>query len=185
MRRPALVLGKDDTDSMSRKGVTVSPTDLLPKKNDKKALGKKVEYGFYPEHIGSEKQKIAQVVGGKLLPSDEDDFSSISQAITPRPLRSYSLSCLLEIKKAVGGSDPVLQIAVWACAGLTKMAMLQRIALGRAQDASADDELTLDPPTISIPCVTVTGHTWNIYMAKRCSNSQVVRTTRLQCTSSF
>jgi hypothetical protein len=172
MRRPALVLGKDDTDSMSRKGVTVSPTDLLPKKNDKKALGKKVEYGFYPEHIGSEKQKIAQVVGGKLLPSDEDDFSSISQAITPRPLRSHSLSCLLEI-------------AVWACAGLTKMAMLQRIALGRAQDASADDELTLDPPTISIPCVTVTGHTWNIYMAKRCSNSQVVRTTRLQCTSSF
>ena len=76
--------------------------------------------------------------------------------------------------------DPAPQIAVWACASLTKMAMLKRIALGRTQGASANDPSILDPSTLSIPCVTVEGHYWNIYMAKRCSNTLVVRVACLQ-----
>lgn len=165
-----------------RKTVRMSPTDLLPKNKDKRALGKKVDYGFCPEHIGPEEQKIDNVISGTRLPRGADGRSSISQATTPGLLQSHSLSFLLEIKNAAEGLDPVPQIAVWACAGLTKMAMLQRIALGRVQGASTNDAFIRDPPTISIPCVTVTGHSWNIFMAKRCSNSLVVWTTRLQCT---
>lgn len=163
----------------------MSPTDLLPKNKDRRTLGKKVDYGFCPEHVGPEELKIDNVVSGTLLPRSADGRSSISQATTPGLLQSHSLSFLLEIKKAVEGLDPVPQIAVWACAGLTKMAMLQRIALGRVQGASSDDDSIRDPPTISIPCVTVTGHSWNFYMAKRRSNSLVVRSTQLQNASCF
>src|SRR6266498_5692141 len=98
-RRP--VLGKDDTDSMPRKTVRVSPTDLFPMNKDGRTLGKKAGYGFCPEHIDPEELKIDNVVSGTLLPRAADGRSSISQAITPGLLQSHSLSFLLEIKKAV------------------------------------------------------------------------------------
>lgn len=134
---------------------------LLPTNNIQRVTSKRVDYGFCLQSDN----KAAQATEN-MLASMTGDIPSVSQSATPM-LRKRPLFCNIEIKKPYGGQDPGPQLGVWCCAGLTKMANLSRGSQLRPHEQTVVDL----PP---IPCWTVDGHRWQLYVARRRSPSEVV-----------
>jgi hypothetical protein len=124
-----------------------------------------VDYGLCLQPDEVEMSQIEDV-----LAAMPDDVLSINQSTTPM-LRIRPLIRNLEIKKAYGGQDPGSQLGIWCSAGLTKMTNLVR----DSRKELNDDSLIMPP----IPCWTVDGHRWQLYVARRRSSARVVR--RVTC----
>ena len=126
-----------------------------------RVTSKRVDYGFCLQSDNEAAQAIEN-----MLASMTDGTSSVSQSESSM-LRKRPLFCNIEIKKSYGGQDPGPQLGVWSCAGLTKMANLSRDSRLRP-----DEQAVVDLPPI--PCWTVDGHRWQLYVARRRSPSEVV-----------
>jgi len=142
-----------------RKPILVSPTELLPLNPDGRLMSKKIDYTLCLEPDADELEKIEKVLKQMVRGTD-----SVCQSLHPM-LKYRSLFGATEIKKA-SGPDALPQLAVWSCAGLTKLSRL-------VQDSKTKLPLPL------LPCWSVTGHQWQLYMAKRCSDTLVVRSLSL------
>ena len=143
----------------------MDPSALLPSRNMQRVMSKRVDYGLCIQPDEREKKQIEH-----LLACMTDEVPSISQSTAP-VLRKRPLFCNIEIKKAYGGRDPGPQLGIWCSAGLTKMANLahDKRTLIASSDSSPD---ILDVPPI--PCWTVDGHRWQLYVARRRSSAEIV-----------
>lgn len=116
---------------------------------------KKIDYTFAIEPAGVELEQIEQALE-KMVGGTRSVCQSVSPMVKYRPLYSA-----IEIKKS-SGADAIPQLAVWSCAGLTKLSRLVQGSRNR---------LPLPP----LPCWSVVGHQWQLYIAKKCSDELVVR----------
>jgi hypothetical protein len=117
-------------------------------------MSKKIDYTLCIEPDDDELQKIEQALKQMVRGTD-----SVSQSVQPM-LKYRPLFGATEIKKA-SGPDALPQLAVWSCAGLTKLSRLVQDSRNKL-------------PLPSLPCWSVVGHQWQLYMAKRCSDTLVV-----------
>src|SRR6266536_5838815 len=143
--------------SSNRKTVMVENKNLLPTEKSDRVLAKRVDYGLFLRNNPQENEKIIDVRRGM-----EDGFNTISQCNIPM-LQKRSLFCNMEIKMPFGGQDPGPQLGVWCCAGFNKLASLCRESRSVPEDSIP-----------SLPCWTVDGHRWRLYMSRRRSPGEIV-----------
>ncbi len=130
------------------KSVVVDQPALLPIRNLRHVVSKKIDYGLCLQPDAEEEAMIENV-----LRNTSDELPSISQSAVPI-LRKRALFCNLEIKKPYGNQDPVPQLGVWSMAGLTKLSNL-----ARESQAHMGESVFLEDPEIPVlPSWSVEGH---------------------------
>jgi hypothetical protein len=152
----------------------VDPPELLPTYGVARAAAKRVDYGLSLHPDEDDEKQINKYLAGMM-----DETPSLNLSTVPK-LWTSPLFCNIEIKKPFGGQDPAPQLGIWCAAGLTKMASLarRRMGPGAPQDAMPEisdrpkifDDLKLPP----IPCWTVDGHRWRLFVARRLSPDDIV-----------
>ncbi|KAE8153589.1 hypothetical protein BDV25DRAFT_21724 [Aspergillus avenaceus] len=129
---------------------TIDP-NLLPRMRDKHPVSKKVDYTFA---FSIREPQVTETYDHFLIASPHQTLSQTTDPFTKR----VALFSGVEVKQSNGGgTEALVQLAIWLAAGLEKSSKLHNLR----GDKSGNLELL---PNIGW---TVIGHDWNLYIAFR------------------